>query len=198
VKIRGIRVEPRKVEAVLLRHPYVSAAVVTAFRGRLGETRTIAYVQAKDEVRPEVAELRQFVARKLHKVMVPAAFVVLDRFPLSRSRKIDGSKLPAPEDVQPGTDTFVMPQTMDEEVLTLIWSQILGLERIGRHDNFLELGGNSLLAAELVYRVEQMFQVQLPLTAVYDYPTISELAKSIELAGGTEKRPKPKRQKKQS
>ena len=185
LKIRGIRIEPGEVESALVDHPDVSAALVTASAGEPEDKRLIAYVVPRDGARPDIAELRSFVVRKLHPSMIPAAFVLLERFPVTRSGKVDRDRLPAPETSRlPADDAYVTPQTRAEELLAIIWSQILRVEDIGRHEHFLELGGNSLLAAKLVYRVEDVFQVEIPVVAVYDHPTIAELAACIERAKG--------------
>jgi amino acid adenylation domain-containing protein len=183
VKIRGIRIEPGEVESVLTDHPDVSTALVTASAGEPEDKQLIAYVVPRDGARPDIAELRSFVARKLHPAMIPAAFVLLERFPVTRSGKVDRDRLPAPETSRlRGDDAYVTPQTRTEERLAGILSQLLKVEGIGRHENFLELGGNSLLAAKLTYRVEEVFQVAISVVAVFDHPTIAELAACIERA----------------
>lgn len=194
LKIRGIRIEPGEVEAALVDHPSVSAALVTASSGEPEDKRLIAYLVPRDGARPEVAELRSFVALKLHPSMIPAAFVMLERFPVTGTGKVDRDRLPAPETSRLQADEgHVTPQTRSEELLAIIWSQILKVDDIGRHENFLELGGNSLLAGKLVYRVEDVFQVEIPVMAVYDNPTIAELAACIARArgGGEDCHPEP-------
>ncbi|MHA6323664.1 non-ribosomal peptide synthetase [Roseivivax sp. CAU 1753] len=181
LKIRGVRVEPREIETALLAHPYVSAAVVVATGEDHGARRLDAYVQPVGYKVPEADELRQFVSRKLHYAVVPTTFTILDTFPLMHSGKVDTRRLPEPRSVRPasGQDQDP-PHTETEEMLALVWGKLLGVEGISRRDHFLDLGGHSQLAAELAYRMEDLFQVTLPLTVVYDYPTIAELAKCIE------------------
>jgi acyl carrier protein len=121
---------------------------------------------------------------KVPDYMVPAAFVQLDEFPLTGSGKVDRPALPAPDQSRPLLEVqFVAPRNQLEESLAQIWREILGLERIGIHDDFFEVGGNSLHAMQIMAQVTNMFDVYLPLYSLFDTPTIAGLAQQIELAG---------------
>ncbi len=125
--------------------------------------------------------LRNFLQEKLPDYMVPGAFVLLDALPLTPNGKVDRLALPAPDAARPDLrEDFVAPRTPIEEVLAGIWSQVLGVERVGIHDKFLELGGHSLLAIQIVSRLRDTLKVELPMDSLFDSPTVAELAKRIE------------------
>ncbi len=181
VKIRGFRIEPGEVEAVLGRHPAVQQAAVMPQRAPTGETWLVAYMTT-DESAPASGELRRFAQERLPNYMVPALFVVLDAFPLLPSGKIDRRALPEPDwATRQSDDSYVAPRTPDEQQLAAIWSEVLGLGRVGIYDDFFELGGHSLLATQLVSRVRAVCNVELPLRSVFESPTIAEFAEQVEL-----------------
>ncbi len=130
-----------------------------------------------------LAELRVFLKSKLPDYMVPSAFVMLNALPLTPNGKLDRNALPAPDwsrrDLE---NTFVAPRTPVEEMLAGIWKRVLGIEQVGVHDNFFEMGGHSLLATQLVSRVREAFQIELPLRHIFESPTIAELAEYVEIA----------------
>ena len=128
-------------------------------------------------------ELRRFLKEKLPDHMVPAVFVLLDALPLLPNGKIDRRALPAPDRSRPELDkAFVAPRTPTEELLAEIWTQLLDIERVGIHDNFFDLGGHSLLATQVVSRMREAFQVEIPLRRLFEVPTVAGLAESIEAA----------------
>ncbi|MEK7324880.1 MAG: non-ribosomal peptide synthetase, partial [Chloroflexota bacterium] len=181
VKIRGFRVEPGEIEALLSQHPAVREAVVVA-RDEGADKRLTAYVVPKT---PSVskdteclsADLQNFLRQKLPVYMIPSAFVMMDALPLNISGKVDRRALPEPEGLQPElTSPFVAPRTPIEEELAQIWAGVLGVNRIGIHDSFFELGGHSLLATQLISRVREAFNVELPLRNLFETPTIAGLA----------------------
>ncbi|HEX5870375.1 MAG TPA: amino acid adenylation domain-containing protein, partial [Longimicrobium sp.] len=174
VKIRGFRVEVGEIEAVLRRHESVADCVVVA-RAEAGEQRLVAYVvgQAQAEA------LRAHVRRSLPEYMVPAAFVLLDALPLTPNGKLDRKALPAPE-YAADADRYVAPRTPAEEVLAGIWAEVLRLERVGVEDGFFELGGHSLMATRVVSRIRDVFGIELPLRALFETPTVAELAARVE------------------
>jgi acyl carrier protein len=150
-----------------------------------GEKRLVAYVVPARELAPPVSELRSFLKAKLPEYMVPSAFVVLDALPLTPNGKIDRRSLPAP-DYQSRPElggAFVAPRTPVEETLASIWAEVLGIERVGIHDDFFELGGHSLLATRVVSRVREAFQVELPLRSLFEKPTVAELALVVQSHG---------------
>jgi acyl carrier protein len=145
-----------------------------------GDPRLVAYVVARQE-NPRDAELREFLRKKLPDYMVPAAFLPLDKLPLTPSGKVDRRALPVPEQTRPDLDeTYAPPRTRTEEVLTDIWNDVLGLKQIGVHDNFFELGGHSLLMTQVMVRTRETFGVDLSLRRLFEAPTISQLAVAIE------------------
>jgi acyl carrier protein len=136
------------------------------------------------------SQLRAFVSERLSATMVPTAFVFLKRLPLTSNGKLDRAALPAPERRSAEIEeTFVAPRTPVEQTLAQIWSEILRVERVGIYDNFFDLGGHSLLATQIIARVRGAFQVDLPLRALFEKPTLGELAtvlagqKAVELDG---------------
>jgi amino acid adenylation domain-containing protein len=135
---------------------------------------------ARKVLRNLVPELRSHLRERLPDYMVPQAFVFLDQLPLTPSGKVDRRALPAPEQSRPAqAETYVAPATRVEEVIAGIWAAVLKLERIGTHDNFFELGGHSLLATQVISRIRQQFQVNLPLRALFEAPTVAALALAL-------------------
>ncbi|HEX5727109.1 MAG TPA: amino acid adenylation domain-containing protein, partial [Longimicrobiaceae bacterium] len=180
VKVRGFRIEPGEIEAVLRRHPAVVECAVVARTAGAGDTRLVAYVVGA----AEADALRAHAGRSLPDYMVPSAFVSLDALPLTPNGKLDRKALPAPE-LASAEDRYVAPRTPTEEVLAGIWAEVLRLERVGVEDRFFDLGGHSLLATRIVARVRVVFGVDLPLRAVFERPVLSELAAEIERLRGT-------------
>ncbi|HEX6046470.1 MAG TPA: amino acid adenylation domain-containing protein, partial [Pyrinomonadaceae bacterium] len=180
VKVRGFRIEVGEIEAVLLRQPAVREAIVIAREDVSGDKRLVAYVVA-GEPAPAISELRKALHEKLPEYMMPAAFVLLDSLPLTSSGKINRRALPAPEQATPSNgEPYVGPSTPTQERLAAIWTEILRLEQAGIHDNFFALGGHSLLATQMVLRVRDAFQIELPLRRLFESPTIAGLANEIE------------------
>jgi SAM-dependent methyltransferase/acyl carrier protein len=135
------------------------------------------------QVQEFISELRRFLLTKLPDYMVPAAFISMDSLPLTPNGKLDRRALPAPDSSRPATkSTFVIPRTWTEERLSAIWTQLLGIERVGAYDNFFELGGHSLLAIRVLSRLREAFDVELPLRAFFESPTIAGMAELIEEA----------------
>jgi acyl-coenzyme A synthetase/AMP-(fatty) acid ligase/acyl carrier protein len=185
VKVRGVRIELGEIEAALRAHPAVRDAAVTAG----GDQRLAAYVvpvespvgsEARDLL---IADLRDALRSRLPEPMLPTAYVLLDALPLTPSGKLDRRALPAPETALPDrAAAFVAPRNETEEMLAAIWAEVLGVERVGIHDNFLELGGHSLFAMQLISRVRAAFAVELPLRSLFDANTVAALAVRIVTA----------------
>ncbi len=128
-----------------------------------------------------IPRLREFLGDKLPEYMVPSAFVVLSELPLNANGKVDRAKLPAPESARPElSNDYVPPRGPVEEGVASIWSDVLGVDRIGVHDDFFELGGHSLLATQVISRVRQAFQVEVPLRSLFELPTVAGLSGRIE------------------
>ncbi|MEH2127084.1 amino acid adenylation domain-containing protein [Nostoc sp.] len=180
VKIRGFRIELGEIEAVLSQHPNVQASCVVAREDIRSDKRLVAYIVAQPQVTLTISELRSDLKKKLPDYMVPSAIVILESLPLTPNGKIDRRALPAPEPSSELLEKYVAPRTPIEEVLALIWQQVLKVELVGRHDNFFELGGHSLLATQLISRVRTSLKVELPLRSLFAAPTIAELAPSIQ------------------
>ena len=183
VKIRGYRVELGEIEAVLRTHPEVQDAVVVMRDSGEGGKRLVAYVTANNPDPVPVGSLRDLLRRKLAPYMIPGAFVPLDAFPLTPNGKIDRKALPLPDE-QTRLDTgvaHVAPRTPLEELLARIWSDHLGLERIGIHDNFFDLGGDSLTMVRLSLEIERATGQSFPLPWIFDAPTVAGMA---EILGG--------------
>jgi len=181
IKLRGFRIELGEIEAALSQHPGVKEAVVNLYEAD-GDKRIAAYLTT-DDGNLAIEELRGRLKAGLPDYMVPSYFVVLDSLPLTPNGKIDRKALPAPE-FQASTG-FSRPATPSEEVLAALWAGVLKRESIGRHDNFFELGGHSLLATQLIARIRESFQVELPIRAMFDHPGLSSLATAIEAAAGS-------------
>jgi len=207
VKIRGFRIELGEIETALYQHAAVREAAVVAredtpdpstalrtdssgslpsidsgpelVKGRAGK-RLVAYVVAFQESAPTMSELRVFLQHKLPEYMIPSAFVFLESLPLSPNGKIDHKSLPAPDLNRDGLEqAYVAPLSPTEEILAGIWAEVLKLDRVGVRDNFFDLGGHSLLATQVVSRMRKVFQSELPLRHLFEFPTIAELAAVI-------------------
>ncbi|MEA3013361.1 MAG: hypothetical protein QOD42_1906 [Sphingomonadales bacterium] len=176
VKIRGFRVELGEIEAALSKNPDVMDAAVVAREAPGGDRQLIAYVRPRAGVSPLGSELRAVLAQQLPSYMLPGQFVCLDAFPLSATGKVDRRRLPDPGSVRPELRlAYVAPRNEVEEALERIWARVLGLEKIGVEDDFFELGGHSLLAMQVMTRVRDAFELELPVRILFEYPTIAEM-----------------------
>jgi thioesterase domain-containing protein len=180
VKIRGFRIEPGEIEARLREHPAVRQAVVLAREDAPGEKRLVAYVVGE----AAADALRAHLDACLPAYMVPAAYVRLEALPLTSNGKLDRGALPAPDGAAYAVRGSEPPRTMTEQVLAEIWSELLGVERVGRRDHFFDLGGHSLLAVRLVSRVREALNPAATVDDVFAHPTLWELA--ARLAGNGE------------
>ncbi|MFL5997086.1 MAG: amino acid adenylation domain-containing protein, partial [Streptomyces sp.] len=179
VKIRGFRIEPGEVEAALIAHPGVAQVAVVALERRGAGRQLVAYVVGERDAAPDAARLTEFATEKLPAFMVPAAFMVLDRLPLTPNGKLDRAALPVPEFAG---QEYRAPRTETEETLARLYADVLGLEKVGIDDDFFALGGHSLLAARLGSRIRDRFQAPLPMRALFQAPTVAELAGHVEQA----------------
>ncbi|HZI10632.1 MAG TPA: amino acid adenylation domain-containing protein, partial [Myxococcus sp.] len=178
VKLRGFRIELGEIEAVLSSHPTVRQALVLLREDAPGNPRLVAWFTTQAEA-PDATALRAFLKQRLPEYMVPSALVPLEAFPLTSNGKVDRKALPAP-DAALLTATYEAPATLIEEQLASLWAQVLRVERVGRQDDFFALGGHSLLATQVVSRVRKAFDVELPLRALFEAPTLAALALRIQ------------------
>jgi acyl carrier protein len=172
LKLRGFRMEPGEVEAALRRHPQVQDAVVD-IRPVGASEQLVGYVVADTVPR----DLAAWARRWLPEYMVPGAFVALPRLPLNAAGKVDRRSLPAP--LVDATATYEAPRTPLEREIAALWAEVLGAARVGIHDNFFELGGHSLLATQIVARLRDRYQVEIPLQHLFDAPTVAALAEQV-------------------
>ncbi|HVG11019.1 MAG TPA: amino acid adenylation domain-containing protein [Thermoanaerobaculia bacterium] len=179
VKIRGFRIELGEIESALNRHPGLRESVVMAQMGATGDRRLVAWIVPKDAPVSN-SELREHLLQTLPEYMVPAAFVSLDKLPLTTHGKVDRRALPEPGSVLLPASELVAPRSRTEARLAEIWREVLRVEQVGVHDNFFELGGHSLLVSQLSSRVRNAFGVELPLRQVFEAPTLEALAARVE------------------
>ncbi|MFO7587676.1 MAG: amino acid adenylation domain-containing protein, partial [Gemmatimonadota bacterium] len=184
VKIRGFRVEIGEVEAVLSELEGVRQAAVVAVPGASGSLRLVAYVDSEDRgpgAADRIAAWRSHASTRLPGYMIPSAWVELEALPRTPSGKIDRRALPAPDERGSVKAAYAPPSSPEEEVLASIWSSLLGVGRVGIHDDFFALGGHSLLATQVVSRVRDAFGVEVPLAALFENPTVAGLARQVRL-----------------
>ncbi|WP_052022625.1 non-ribosomal peptide synthase/polyketide synthase [Ralstonia solanacearum] len=177
VKIRGFRIEPGEVQAVLEQHPEVAQATVIAREDQPGNRQLVGYVVAADAGEPEPAALRRYLSERLPDYMVPAAVVMLDALPLTPNGKIDRKALPAPDFAAQSASR--KPRTPTEQALATLFANTLGLDKVGIDDSFFDLGGHSLLATRLASRIRSMLNVELPVRALFEAPTVALLAQRV-------------------
>ncbi|MBD2607362.1 non-ribosomal peptide synthetase [Scytonema hofmannii FACHB-248] len=186
VKIRGFRIELSEIEAVLNKHPAVRETVVIVGEDVPDDKYLVAYVVlnqeqiAMQEVQGFTSLLRQFLKEKLPQYMVPSAYVILESLPLTHNGKVDRRALPMPDTISFNNQDYVAPRSQVEELLAQIWAKVLGKEQVGIYDNFFELGGHSLLATQLISRIRDTFQIDVPVRNLFAAPTVEQLTKYIE------------------
>ncbi|KAF1006890.1 MAG: Tyrocidine synthase 3 [Luteibacter sp.] len=177
VKIRGLRIEPGEIEARLLAIQGVREATVLAREDVPGERRLVAYVVPTAGVTLEASSLRDALAAVLPGYMVPVAYVTLSALPLTANGKVDRRGLPAPDDAAYAQRAYEAPEGEVEIALARLWSELLGVERVGRQDDFFDLGGHSLLAVRMTSRLRQRSGLDVPVSAVFMHPTLREFAR---------------------
>jgi amino acid adenylation domain-containing protein len=183
VKLRGYRVEPGEIEAVLREHQGIREAVVIVDENAHGVKRLAAYFVPATTGSPTTAELRRHLKERLPEYMLPTSLMALEEVPLTANGKVDRKALSALECDRPElTEGFTAPRTETEKALSEIWSQVLDIRQIGVHDNFFELGGHSLIATQIISRARDAFGVELPLSTLLKSPTVAHFAAAIDEA----------------
>jgi amino acid adenylation domain-containing protein len=213
VKIRGHRIEPGEIEAVLGAHILIRENAVVCRDDARGEKRLVAYVATQEDERPTVNELRGMLLEKLPEYMVPATFVFLDQLPLTVNGKLDRAALPLPDVSRPAlANAYIAPVTELERIIYGIWQEALGLghigtqdlagiwsgllkvARIGVNDNFFDLGGHSLMIVKVQEMLRQTLKQEIAVVELFKYPTISALARHLSREGEESKAVSPQRQ----
>ncbi|MFP2934630.1 condensation domain-containing protein, partial [Pyxidicoccus sp. 3LG] len=179
VKVRGFRIELGEVESALRQLSQVQEAVVVVREDSPGDKRLVAYAVAPGA---DTSALKEALRQKLPEYMVPSALVLLEALPLTTNGKVDRKALPVPELRTVQAESFVAPRTPTEQRLASLWTEVLGVERVGVADSFFELGGHSLLATRLVSRIRSAFQVELPVRALFEASTLAALAQRLDSA----------------
>jgi hypothetical protein len=179
LKVRGYRIEPGHIEAALCDHPGVGAAAVMVRPDADGQQRLVGYVVPSGGTQVPT-DLRDYLAGRLPAYLVPSAFVAIPAIPLNVNGKADPGALPEPEEAVRGN---VPPRTELERLLAGVWQQVLGLPTVGVHDNFFDAGGTSLKLAALLSKLNEALGERLPLVALYEFPTVASLARSLAARG---------------
>ena len=180
VKVRGFRIELGEIETALNHHPAISEAVVIACEDQQGAQRLVAYVTGDGKRELSARELRAFLKQRLPAFMVPSTFMMLEALPLLPNGKVNRCGLPKPDQSRPTLDEdFVAPRTSIEEAMANLWKEVLGLAQVGIHDDFFELGGDSLRSMQLISRVRETFQAELPPHIIFNMPTVATLVEGV-------------------
>ena len=186
-KIRGYRVEVLEIEMALLEIPFIKQVAIVARDNLRADKRLVAYVVFQVGHAPMIDALRVRLKEKLPAYMLPSSFVVMDSLPLTRSGKVDRIALPPPKKSRhEASGTFTAAITAIEKVLAKLWAEIIEIDEVGIHDDFSELGGDSLLAAEIVSEVNSIFPLKQPLQTLFEAPTVAKL---VELVLANETQP---------
>jgi acyl-coenzyme A synthetase/AMP-(fatty) acid ligase/acyl carrier protein len=179
-KLRGFRIEPNEIESAINEHPEVVNSAILLREDRLGDQQLVAYLEYKSEFEKRSSTLRDYLKGRLPAHMIPTVYVKRETLPMTLNGKVDRKALPAPTEAdRRGGIDFTAPRTPIEEILTLIWNDVLGIKRVSIHDNFFDLGGHSLLAIRLISKIRKEFDIELPLRVLFECPTIELLGSAI-------------------
>lgn len=180
VKLRGYRIELGEIESVLHQHQRIQQAIVLVRPAPLGEQQLIAYIVPDPAGAPRMSELRSFVAEHLPEYMRPSSFVVLPELPLMPNGKLDKDALPTPTTARPQLNvSYEGPTNAVEHTIAQVWQEMLGVERIGIHDNFFDLGSHSLLMVKIHARLQTVLEREFPVLTLFKHPTIASLARHL-------------------
>jgi len=181
VKLHGVRVELGELEGILSAHSDVREVAVLLREDVPGDKRIVAYLSAADEHTLEMVEIRRYMQERVPAYLLPAAFIEMKTFPLTGNGKIDRIALPAPDGSRPQLrEPYVAPQTIAEQAVTSIWQQVLQLDQVGARDNFFQLGGQSILAIQIIQRINQLFAINLPMRVIFTESSVAALAVLVE------------------
>jgi amino acid adenylation domain-containing protein/non-ribosomal peptide synthase protein (TIGR01720 family) len=181
VKIRGFRIELEEIEAVLGKHPTVKENVVIAIGDAANNKKLAAYLVANEGQTININELRHYLKKLLPEYMVPANYVIMEKFPLSPNGKLDRKAFPIPEKLREELENaFAAPETEKEKLLAQIWSDILGIKKVGINDDFFELGGDSILSIQVIARAAK-FGIHFTPRQIFEHKTIAQLVKQADL-----------------
>ena len=181
VKVRGYRIELGEIEVALAEQPRVRLCAVLAREDEPGNKQLVAYLVARDGDVPSTDDLRAFLKERLPEYMVPARFVYLDSLPLTPNGKVDRKALPPPSRETSSGDKDAAPRTETETAVAAIWNELLKVDGIGIHDDFFDLGGDSMTAVVLIVRLHTTFAVNLELAILFERPTIAGLSEAIDM-----------------
>jgi amino acid adenylation domain-containing protein len=181
VKVRGYRIELGEIENAAAAHPAVDGCAVLAREEAGGERSLVCYLLRRADTPLAAREVREYLAERLPDFMLPARFVVLDAFPLTANGKVDRAALPPPAAEDAALErTLDAPRSPTEAALARLWRELLGLERVGIHENVFDLGARSLVAMQAVVRMRELFSVEVPLRHLFERPTVAALAEVVE------------------
>ena len=187
IKIRGFRIELGEIESVLAQHEDVSECIVVARDDDPGDRQLTAYIILGPGRALNLESVRPFLRQRLPSHMVPAFFMSLEKFPLTPNGKIDRRALPLPKKSRSDLgEAFVAPRSETEKRVAAIWGDVLRREEIGIYDNFFDLGGNSLLATQVMSRVRDVFHQEFPVRSLFEYPRLEEFGRLIDNSGHAE------------
>ncbi|MGZ4995126.1 MAG: non-ribosomal peptide synthetase, partial [Methylobacter sp.] len=174
VKIRGYRIELGEIEACLLRHPLIKAAAVMVREDTPGNKRLAAYLVAESGNAADTEDLKAHVRHCLPEYMLPSVWLWLDAMPLNANGKLDRNALPASTIETDSAQSYVAPRDEAEEAVADIWREVLGVQQLGIHDDFFELGGHSLSGVQVTAKVQELFNIEVPVNILFEAATVAK------------------------
>jgi len=180
IKLRGYRIELGEIEKVLTSHPQVNGCAVVAHDDQEGRRTLVAYVASHANASTLDAELRPLLKARVPDYMIPSVFVFVEVLPITPNGKIDRDALAALAPQFEAPEPYVAPRNATEELLVKLWSDVLAIERVGVNDNFFTLGGHSLIATQLIWKIHESFDIDLPVRSLFEHSTVAALSELIE------------------